>query len=191
MNVKIARPPEIGILQIGDPRLREIAEPVRNLTDASVIADARMLYRALQGFRKQYGFGRATAASQLGFRRRMIAIHLKDWPSIIFNPEITWKNSQTMTLWDDCMCFPSLLVKVQRMQSVSVKFLDKDGRVYHKEHCDPAISELLQHEIDHLDGILAVDHALDKDSLVSRQAFDRDPDYFYRQVDFRAPADSS
>lgn len=190
MNVKIARPPELGILQIGDPKLREIAEPVRDLSDPAVISDARLLYRALQSFRKQYGFGRATAAPQLGFKRRIIALHLKDWPTLIFNPEITWHSAQTMTLWDDCMCFPSLLVKVRRYRSISVKFLDKDGRVYHKEQCDPAISELLQHEIDHLDGVLAVDHALDKNSLVSRQTFDRDPAYFYQQVEFQPPGNS-
>jgi peptide deformylase len=150
-----------------------------------MLEDARLLYRALQSFRKQHGFGRATAAPQLAIKRRMIAIHLRNWPSMIFNPEITWQSGQTMTLWDDCMCFPFLLVKVRRALSVSVRFLDKDGRIYYKEHCDPATSELLQHEIDHLDGVLAVDHALDKDSLVSRQAFERDKDYFLRQVDLR------
>jgi peptide deformylase len=185
MNLKIARAPEISILQIGDPRLRDIAEPVRDLKDPAVIDDARMLYRALQGFRKKYGFGRATAAPQLGISRRMIAIHLKDWPALIFNPEITWQSQQAMTLWDDCMCFPFLLVKVRRAQSISLKFLDKDGYVHYREHCDVDVSELLQHEIDHLDGILAVDHALDKNALVSREAFDKDKAYFLRQVDFR------
>jgi peptide deformylase len=185
MNIKIARPPEINILQIGDPRLRTIAEPVLDLTEPAVIEDARMLYRALQSFRKKYGFGRAIAAPQLGIKRRMIAIHLKEWPSLIFNPEITWKSRQTMTLWDDCMCFPFLLVKVSRAQSVSLSFLDKDGQLHYREHCDAATSELLQHEIDHLDGILAVDHALDKESLISRATFEKNKDYFFRQVDFR------
>ena len=69
-----------------------------------------------------------------------------------------------MTLWDDCMCFPDLLVKVQRYRSCKIIFRDIEW----KEHAmllEGDLSELLQHECDHLDGILAVSRAMDKFSF--------------------------
>lgn len=81
------------------------------------------------------------------------------------------------------MCFPDLLVRVRRHLSVSVDYLDEEGRPRSRERVPPAESELLQHEIDHLDGILAIDRALDSRGIVSRFAFDADPEYFRDQVD--------
>lgn len=89
-----------------------------------------------------------------------------------------------MTLWDDCMCFPDLLVRVRRAASVSVSFEDIEGHLHHKERLDIAASELMQHEIDHLDGVLAVDHAVDRDALVTRAAFLGDPEHFRALVDY-------
>lgn len=172
------------ILQIGDPRLRQASALITEFQDPALAYDARRLIRALQTFRQQYGFGRATAAPQLGIHRRMIALHLKDWPAVIFNPEITWRSTETVTLWDDCMCFPFLLVKLRRAASISVRYLDHHGNTHEHEKVDTATAELLQHEIDHLDGILATDHAIDKSSLVSRQAFEQNKSYFLKQVSF-------
>ncbi len=82
------------------------------------------------------------------------------------------------------MSFPFLLVRVRRHSSISVRFLDDHGDVRIMEQLDRATSELLQHEIDHLNGILAIDHALDADAIVSREAFEESPDRFARQVDY-------
>jgi peptide deformylase len=72
-------------------------------------------------------------------------------------------------MWDDCMSFPSLLVRVRRHKCISVHFCDEHGNPHEWLQLNQATSELLQHEIDHLDGILAVDRALDDESLVLRE----------------------
>ncbi len=142
------------------------------------------LHATLEAFRSEHGFGRAISAPQIGVGQRFIAVNLGDGPFTIINPEITWCSPQTFTMWDDCMSFPFLLVRVRRHSSISVRFLDDHGNVRVMEQLDRATSELLQHEIDHLNGILAIDHALDADAIVSREAFEESPDRFARQVDY-------
>ena len=171
------------ILQIGDPRLRIRAHTVTD--PGAARADARRVEDALQGFRDAHGFGRGTAATQLGIEKRIIALHIPDWPGAIFNPEVTWRSPESMTLWENCMSFPFMLVRVRRAESISVKFLDGEGKVHHRDKLSAETSELLQHEIDHLDGVLAVDRAIDRDSIVSRKVFDSDREYFLGLVDYR------
>ncbi|HNB25171.1 MAG TPA: peptide deformylase, partial [Candidatus Melainabacteria bacterium] len=108
---------------------------------------------------------RGVAAPQLGIMRRMIALNLNGRQTTMLNPEITWKSPEEFSLWDDCMCFPDLLVRLKRNSSITVKFQDESGNICIWEKLDPARSELLQHEIDHLNGVLAIDRALDKDSI--------------------------
>ncbi|TFH48520.1 MAG: peptide deformylase, partial [Lysobacterales bacterium] len=91
---------------------------------------------------------------------------------------------ETFTMWDDCMSFPFVLVRVRRHRAISVRFLDDEGQMKEMEKLDQATSELLQHEIDHLNGVLAVDHALDEDALVSREVFEENPDWFAAKVDY-------
>ena len=102
---------------------------------------------------------------------------------LVINPEITWRSEEMFTLWDDCMSFPDLLVKVLRHRSISVRFLDERGSMQIWTRLGLAESELLQHEVDHLDGILAVDRALDRDSIVYRSVFESRRAEFAAQVD--------
>jgi len=75
-------------------------------------------------------------------------------------------------LWDDCFSFPDLLVQVRRHESVTVAYLDADGR-RRSVTGRGGLAELLQHEIDHLDGVLAIDRAVDSRHIVLRSEFDR------------------
>ena len=171
------------ILQLGDPGLRKRSLPVEDL-DASAFRDAeRRLHGTLRAFRAAYGFGRAVSAPQIGVAQRFIAANLGEGPFSIVNPVITWRSARTFTMWDDCMSFPSLLVRVRRRCSISVRFTRGDGVAVEWERLDPATSELLQHEIDHLDGVLAIDHALDRDAVVTRTAFDAHREHFRKRVD--------
>ena len=109
---------------------------------------------------------------------RLIACHLNGASFTLFNPEITWRSRKTFELWDDCMSFPDLLVRVRRHCSISVRYTDAHGEVQEMAKLHQAESELLQHEIDHLDGVLAVDRAEDKWGFVTRSAFVAREDYF-------------
>ena len=171
-----------NVLLIGDPRLRRVALPV-SASDPDRMADVARAHATLAQFRAEHGFGRAIAATQLGVARRFIALNLGEGPFTMFNPEIVRRSGESFTLWDDCMSFPFLLVRVARDVSISVEFEDEKGRRHRWDRLDRATSELLQHEIDHLDGILALDRALDRESIVSRSVFESMPEHFARQVD--------
>ena len=171
------------VLLVGDPRLRRVATPA-SLDEPGLKDDVTRLHATLARFRAVHGFGRAIAAAQIGVARRFLALNLGEGPFTMFNPEIVWTSGEKFTLWDDCMSFPFLLVRVARNASISVGFEDEFGRRQCWERLDRATSELLQHEIDHLDGILAIDRALDRDSIVSREIFESMPEHFARLVDF-------
>jgi len=171
------------VLLLGDPRLREQSARVADHAEGGFLRDKRRLHATLAAFRAAHGFGRAIAAPQIGVARRFIALNLGEGPFTMINPEITWCSPETFTLWDDCMSFPFLLVRVRRHRSVTVRYVDDEGETKEMAHLDPATSELLQHEIDHLDGVLAVDHALDRDAIVSREVFEARREWFEAMVD--------
>lgn len=75
-------------------------------------------------------------------------------------------------MWDDCFSFPNLLVRLRRSVSVRMQYVDEQGQPRTLE-ASGALSELLQHEFDHLDGILAVDRAIDKHSFCTREEYER------------------
>lgn len=172
------------ILPLGDPRLRLVCEAVGDPAEPGFQAENQRLKQALDAFRAERGFGRGIAAPQIGIPKRFIAINLGQGTHALLNPAITWRSPETFTLWDDCMCFPELLVKVRRHASISVSYLDEQGQPKLWEHLGQAEAELLQHELDHLDGVLATDLALDARSIIYRTAYDADPAHFQRQVDY-------
>jgi peptide deformylase len=146
------------ILLLGDPRLYEVCAPVlyEELPEVSHwVAD---LHNAMHEVRARYGFGRAIAAPQLGIMKRLIYMHT-DRPCVFINPELHNLSNDMFELWDDCMSFPNLLVKVQRHRSLTLH--------YRNEQWEPQqwtmendLSELLQHEYDHLNGILCTMRAV-------------------------------
>jgi len=172
------------VLALGDPRLRVSCDRVEDLKDPSFLAEIEALQDTLEAFRAQYGFGRAIAAPQIGVPKRFIALNLGAGPFVAVNPEITWRSTQTVSLWDDCMSFPSLMVKVERSKSISVRYTNPKGEDVHWERLALPHSELLQHEIDHLDGVLAVDRAVGPQELVSREAFEANRDEYSKLVDY-------
>jgi peptide deformylase len=142
------------------------------------------LKRGLEQFRAEYGFGRAISAPQIGIFQRIIAMNLGQGPFLVVNPEITWKSDDLFTMWDDCMSFPWLMVRVRRHVRVDLTFQSERGDLEEWNKREQAISELIQHEIDHLNGILAVDHALDRDAIIARKLYEERKELFDRQVDY-------
>lgn len=153
------------VLTLGNPKLREISKPVAEFKAPPLVTDARALHNVLLKFREEHGFGRGIAAPQLGIMKRMIALNLNGKQTTMLNPEVIWNSPEEFSLWDDCMCFPDLLVRLKRNSSITVQFQDESGSTCTWEKLDPATSELLQHEIDHLNGVLAIDRAIDKESI--------------------------
>jgi peptide deformylase len=151
------------ILKLGDPRLYEISGLVEKheLTEMrSVMED---LHKVLMAFRAKYNAGRAIAAPQIGVLKRLIYLNI-DKPYIIINPNLYDESEEMMEIWDDCLCFPDLFVKINRHKSCKIRFLDAGWNEHVWELTD-GLSELLQHEYDHLDGILATQRAVDNKSF--------------------------
>ena len=109
---------------------------------------------------------------------------------LLINPELTISNeykNNTFTLWDDCMSFPDLLIKVKRNEKINIKWIDENENKFEwndTSHIKLDLSELLQHEIDHLNGILSPDRAIDNNSIVIRSVFEKNQEYFAKQVDY-------
>jgi peptide deformylase len=159
------------ILLLGNPRLYEVSEAVEeaDLKDLpSVVAD---LHDTLLEFRRKYGAGRAIAACQIGFAKRLIYLFI-DRPVVFINPSLESKSEEMIEVWDDCMCFPDLLVKVKRHKRCTIRFRDLSFEE-HTMRLEDDLSELLQHEYDHLDGILAVSRAIDGRSFALRNPLRR------------------
>jgi len=175
------------VLLLGEPGLRRVSDAVADVASPAFRDEARRLAATLAEFRRTHGFGRAISAPQIGVARRFIAVELGDGPGLVVNPEIVWASDERFTMWDDCMSFPGLLVRVARRASVTVRFRDERGDERVWERLDRPTSELLQHEIDHLDGVLAVDRAIDRDAIVAREAFEANPGYFLDMVDYAIP----
>jgi peptide deformylase len=156
------------ILQLGDPLLRAVSVPVA--TPAEARSTFEDLGDTLHEFQRTHGFGRGISAVQIGEPKRLIYIELDGRAYLLRNPEYEWQSPETFELWDDCFSFPDLLVRLERAVTVRIRFQNEAGELEHLEASGP-FSELLQHEIDHLDGVLAIDRALDGNSLCTREEY--------------------
>jgi peptide deformylase len=157
------------IRQLGDPVLRVACTPVKDF--AGVAELFRDLSDTLYDFKTRNGFGRGIAAPQIGRTVRAMFIH-SDAPLPMVNPVILRRSRKMQTLWDDCFSFPTLLVKVRRHLAITVRYQDVEGK-RHTVDAEGGIAELLQHEIDHLDGILAIDRAVDSRHIIFRSEYEK------------------
>jgi peptide deformylase len=154
------------ILQLGDPLLRAASARVATAAEAEPIFDD--LRDTLHEFQRAHGFGRGISAVQIGEPKRLIYIELQGRAYRLRNPEYEFLSPERFQLWDDCFSFPHLLVRLERAERVRVRYDDEEGRTRAVE-AGHAFSELLQHEMDHLDGVLAIDRALDRNSFCTRE----------------------
>lgn len=151
------------ILLLGHPALYEKSELVSE-SELPLVKDwVSDLSDVMNEIRERYNFGRGIAAPQLGIMKRLIYIDLGS-PRVIINPELVTASEDTFELWDDCMSFPNLLVRVKRHKHVTLKYRDENWNIQQWEASD-AVSELIQHEYDHLEGILCTMRAIDEKSF--------------------------
>jgi peptide deformylase len=168
----------LPILPLGDPGLRMQSLPVKDPADPAVKADAYRLLGVFRAFRNAKGFGNGIAAPQIGLLKRIIIIDQTSSPLIMVNPEILRLDDQEAGYWESCMCFPDLMVMTRRLKDISVKYRTLEGKVAVLRDIDPDIAAVIQHEVDHLNGILLVDRAVDSRGIISRRAYNKDPGYF-------------
>jgi len=151
------------ILLLGDPKLYEVSSPVNKNELPIFLPQIELMWESILDIRNTYGFGRAIAAPQIGLQKRIICLNIEK-PVALINPELSDLSKEMFGLWDDCMSFPNLLVKVKRHKSLTISFYDLN---WNKQtwKLSGDMSELIQHEYDHLNGILATQRAIDDQSF--------------------------
>lgn len=152
-----------SILQLGNPELYDPSLEVQQHELPGLMKVVEDLHDTMMDFRKKYRYGKAIAAPQIGVKKRLILMD-DEKPVVFINPVIEYRSEEMFELWDNCMSFPNLLVKVSRHKKIRIRYKDPDWSDVEWEMEDD-LSELFQHEYDHLEGILAVQRAVDDKSL--------------------------
>ena len=144
------------IIVLPDKQLRLVSKPVEKVT-----AEIRKL--ADDMFETMYDApGIGLAAVQIGTARRVVTMDIAkkeepNAPQVFINPEIVWSSDETATYEEGCLSIPETYSDVERPAQVKVKYLDLEGEPCEVE-ANGLLATCLQHEIDHLNGILFIDH---------------------------------
>ena len=158
------------IIILPDKRLRQISDPVK-----TVDADVRALIDDM--FETMYEApGVGLAAVQVGVLKRVITADTakKDEPKqprALLNPEIIWSSEEKGTYEEGCLSIPEYYEEVERPLQVKVRYMDLDGKMQEIE-ADGLLATVLQHEIDHINGVLFIDHIskLKRDRVIKKYA---------------------
>jgi peptide deformylase len=153
----------LTILEVPDPGLRAVAEPVAKVDDAvrAIVAD---MFDTMYDAR-----GIGLAATQVGIEQRIVVIDLQEReseddppkpvrdPHVFINPELLSVSEETGIYNEGCLSIPEQYAEVERPLTCRVKWLDEKGEAREAEF-DGLMSTCIQHEIDHLNGVLFIDH---------------------------------
>jgi peptide deformylase len=147
------------ILLLGNENLYRVSKEISR----DELGKARQIVKDLEdtimNFKNTYGFGRAIAAPQINEAYRIIYLNVDGEANALINPRLEFIGDEKFEVWDDCMSFPGLEVKAHRYQTCKITYKDLEWKDHVLEFSGE-LSELIQHEYDHLDGILAVQRAI-------------------------------
>jgi peptide deformylase len=156
------------ILLVPDPRLKQVAAPVAAVTDAT----RALMDDMLETMYAAPGIG--LAATQIGVMERVVVMDVAreeepKAPRFFVNPEILWRSDETAPYQEGCLSIPDVYEEVERPARVRVRYLDYDGREV-EEEADGLYAVCIQHEIDHLNGVLFIDYLsrLKRDRAVAK-----------------------
>ena len=158
------------VLQLGDPALRRTCREVPADADLGPLVED--LADTLRHWRRTTTYGRGIAAPQVGVDLRVVHLDLGE-PWTLVNPRITARSDQRWAPWDACLSVSvQFFGQVHRHTWIDVAWTGLDGRDHHLR-AEDELAELLQHELDHLDGRLFTDRLVDTAGLCMRQEFER------------------
>jgi len=155
------------ILLLGNPELLRTCTEVQQHELNLVKPVIRDLFDTMAQFQADHGWGRAIAAPQIGEHRRIVCMRV-DKEIAMINPVVSHHSKDRITVWEDCMSFPDLLVKLSNPRRCRLSYRDEHWQE-HIVELEDDYAQLLQHEVDHLDGVLAVQRAIDGQSFALRQ----------------------
>jgi peptide deformylase len=163
------------IVEVPDPRLRQISSPVEEVTDEirELVSDMFETMYAAPGI--------GLAAIQVGVAKRILVIDLQEPeeeggepvknPHVFINPEIVTHSDQEVPYTEGCLSVPDQFAEVDRPDKIRARWLDLDGKQQEKD-IDGLLAVCLQHEMDHLNGVLFIDHLsrLKRDMILKKLA---------------------
>jgi peptide deformylase len=159
---------KLTIITAPDPRLKVISEPVAQVTEET----RRLMDDMLETMYAAPGIG--LAAVQVGVPKRIIVIDLAKEgappaPRYFVNPEIIWASDDHSIFEEGCLSVPDLYEDVERPARIRARYLDYDGNP-HDHEFEGMMAVCLQHEMDHLEGVLFIDHLskLKRDLMVKK-----------------------
>ena len=144
------------LIILPDPILRQASKPIEHVDDEL----KRLADDMLETMYDAPGIG--LAAIQIGVPRRMLVIDVSregedKQPQVFINPEILKSSDERSVYEEGCLSIPDYYAEVERPATITVKYLDRDGKELTAE-ADGLLATCLQHEIDHLNGVLFIDH---------------------------------
>ena len=158
------------ILKLPDPVLKKVSKPVEKITPETL----QLLDDMLDTMYAAPGIG--LAAVQIGVLKRLVVVDtVRDEgprnPLFFVNPEIVWASEELNEHEEGCLSIPEVFDKVKRPAQVRIRYLDRDGAEQEME-CDGLLATCIQHEIDHLNGVLFIDRIgrLKRDRVVKKFA---------------------
>src|SRR5213075_254324 len=168
----------LPIVEVPDPRLRQISSPVETVDDEvrALVADMFETMYAAPGI--------GLAAVQVGVAKRILVIDLQEPeeeggepirdPRVFINPEILQASDEEVPYTEGCLSVPDQYAEVDRPDRICARWLDLDGQVQ-EQAIEGLLATCLQHEMDHLDGILFIDHLsrLKREMILKRLAKQR------------------
>lgn len=160
------------ILELGNPLLRQPAQPIDAVQSAATQALIADLWDTLHDWRKQRGYGAALAAPVIGVSLRAIVMLFDEQPYVLINPRFEqWGRAQSAG-YETCLAFNTIWGEVFRPASVVVAALDANGAERRYE-ADGPLARIMQHEIDHLDGLVWLDREPDPQSICTTGEYAR------------------
>lgn len=148
------------MLELGNPLLRQPAQPVTDARDGAVQALITDLWDTLHDFQQRNGWGRALTAPVIGVGLRVVVLQFEEQPYVLINPRLeSWSRTQTPG-FETCLTFGGIWGEVYRPAQVTVVALDAHGQEQRIE-ADGVLARMIQHEIDHLDGLVWLDREPD------------------------------
>lgn len=156
------------IIILPDPLLRTVSKPVKTVDAAT----RKLLDDMLATMYEAPGIG--LAAVQIGVPKRLVVIDIsKDdeekKPLFLVNPEITWSSDEEADYEEGCLSIPEFFDMVTRPKEINLRYLDRQGEAQ-EMHCNGVLATCVQHEIDHLNGVLFIDYIskLKRDRVVKK-----------------------
>jgi peptide deformylase len=156
------------IIKLPDKRLRQVSDPVKKV-DGGV---RKLVDEMFETMYAAPGIG--LAAIQVGIPQRVVTMDLskksdQQHPRVFINPEITWSSDDKVTHEEGCLSIPEYYEEIERPTEVKVKYLDLDGKA-HEITAKGLLATCLQHEIDHTNGVLFIDHLskLKRDRIIKK-----------------------